>query len=97
MGDNGYTGQLIGPFNANEELYDKIVAAAAQPISYVSHIGIQTDIRNYIYINNKEYEIGKTGIYEIGNTEITSIYFAQDTDENSIIDYTIVIDEEDNL
>ena len=45
----------------------------------------------------KEYEIGKTGIYEIGNTEITSIYFAQDTDENSIIDYTIQVSEEDNL
>lgn len=97
MGINGYMGQLVGPFSANVELYDLIVAAAAQPIKYVSHIGIQTDIRNYIYINGKEYEIGKTGIYEIGNTEITSIYFAQDTDENSIIDYTIVIDEESDL
>lgn len=92
MGVNGYTGQLIGPFNANEELYDKIVAAAAYPINYVSHIGIQTDTKNIVYINNKECEIGNTEIYEIGNTEITSIYFAQDTDENSIIDYTIVID-----
>lgn len=92
MSSNGYTGQLIGPFTANEELYDLIVAAAAQPINYVSHIGIQTDIKNIVYINNKECEIGNTGIYEIGNTEITSIYFAQDTDENSIVDYTIVID-----
>ena len=96
MGVNSCTSQLVGPFTANEELYNRIVAASAQPILYVSHIGIQTDIRNYIYINGKEYEIGKTGIYEIGNTEITSIYFAQDTDENSIIDYTIVIDEEDS-
>ena len=96
MGANGYTSQLVGPFTANEELYDRIVAAAAQPILYVSHIGIQTDIKNYIFINGKEYEIGKTGIYEIGNIEITSIYFAQDTDENSIIDYTIVINEEDS-
>lgn len=92
MGANGYTGQLVGPFIAYEELYDKISAAAAQPIAYISHIGVQTDVKNYIYINNKEYEIGKTGIYEIGNTEITSIYFAQDTDDNSIIDYTIVLD-----
>ena len=97
MGANGYTGQLIGPFTANTELYDLIVAAAAQPIKYVSHIGVQADVRNYIYINGKEYEVGKTGIYEIGNTEITSIYFAQDTDVNSIIDYTIVIDEESDL
>ena len=96
MGTNGYTGQLIGPFLAHQELFDLISAAAAQPVAYVSHIGIQTDIKNYIYINNKEYEIGKTGIYEIGNTEITSIYFTQDTDENSIIDYTIVLNK-DNL
>ena len=96
MNNNGYTGQLIGPFVANEELYDKIIAAAIKPIKYIKHIGIQTDVRNYIYINGKEYEIGKTGIYEIGNTEINSIYFAQDTDENSIIDYTIII-EEDSL
>ena len=93
MSTNGHMGQLLGPFIANEELYDKIVAAAAQPFDYVNHIGIQTDVKNYIYINGKEYEIGKTGIYEIGNTEITSIYFAQDTDENTIIDYTIKINE----
>lgn len=97
MNTNGYTGQLLGPFTANEELYDLIVAAAAYPIDYVNHIGIQTDVRNCVFINGKEYEIGKTGIYEIGNTEITSIYFAQDTDENSIIDYTIKVSEEDNL
>ena len=96
MGVNGYTSQLVGPFTANEELFDKIVATAIQPVLYVSHLGIQTDIRNYIYINGKKYEIGKTGIYEIGNAEITSLYFAQDTDENSIIDYTIVIDEKDS-
>ena len=45
----------------------------------------------------REYEIGKTGIYEIGNTEITSIYFSQDTYENSIIYYTMQVSEEDNL
>ena len=94
MGVNRYTGQLIGPFTANEELYDKIVAAAAYPIDYVSHIGIQTDVKNYIYINGKEYEIGKTGIYEIGNTEITSLKFKEDVDINTIVDYTI---EEDNI
>lgn len=89
MSINGCTGQLVGPFLANEELYDLIVNGAAQPVDYVSHLGIQTDIRNYVYINDKEYEIGKTGIYEIGNTEIKSIFFAQDVDENTIIDFKI--------
>ena len=93
MNNNGCTGQLLGPFTANEELYDLIVAAAAKPITCINHIGIQTDVGNYVYINNKEYEIGKTGIYEIGNTEITSIYFTQDTSNNSVIDYTIIIND----
>ena len=95
MGVNGCTGQLIGPFLANEELYDLIVDGAAQPVDYVSHLGIQTDVRKYVYINDKEYEIGKTGIYEIGNTEIKSIYFAQDVDENTIIDFKIEIKKEE--
>lgn len=90
MGMNGYTGQLIGPFKANEELYTLICAAAAHPVLYIQHLGIQTDVRNFIFINGKEYEIGKTGIYEIGNTEITSLYFSQDVDNNTIIDYTII-------
>ena len=54
MGVNRYTAQLLGPVTANDELYDKIVAAAAYPINYVNHIGIQTDVKNYIYINGKE-------------------------------------------
>lgn len=95
MSVNGCTGQLVGPFLANEELYDLIVNGAAQPVDYVSHLGIQTDIGNYVYINDKEYEIGKTGIYEIGNTEIKSIFFAQDVDENTIIDFKIKIKEEE--
>jgi len=95
MSINGCTGQLVGPFLANEELYDLIVNGAAQPVDYVSHLGIQTDIRNYVYINDKEYEIGKTGIYEIGNTEIKSIFFAQDVDENTIIDFKIEIKKEE--
>ena len=91
MNNNGYTGQLIGPFNANQDLYALIKATAIQPILYVQHLGIQTDIKNYIFINGKEVEIGNTGIYEIGNTEITSLYFAQDVDNNTIIDYTIIL------
>ena len=97
MGNNVHQGQLRGPFTAEQELFTLIKEAAAVPFTYITHIGVQTDVRNIIIVNGKEYEIGKTGIYEIGNTEITSIYFAQDTDENSIIDYTIQVSEEDNL
>lgn len=94
MGNNVHQGQLIGPFAADEELFTKIKESAAVSFSYVTHLGIQTDVRNMVNINNKKYEIGKTGIYEIGNTKITSISFCQDVDKNTIVDYVI---EEDNI
>lgn len=89
MGENRYMGQLKGPFKANQELFELIKADAAIDIQYVEHLGIQTDVSAIVIINNKEYEIGKTGIYEIGNTDITSIMFKADTDDNTLIDYTI--------
>lgn len=97
MGNNVYQGQLRGPFEANTELYDLIVADAASEVLYVSHIGIQSAIENIVYLNDKEIHIGKTGIYEIGNVEITSIKFSNlnslneevQIDNNTIIDYVI--------
>ena len=89
MGENRYMGQLKGPFKANQELFELIKSDAAIDIKYVKHLGIQTDVSAIVIINNKEYEIGKTGIYEIGNTDITSIMFKADTDDNTLIDYTI--------
>ena len=91
MNINGYTSQLIGPFEENEELFEKINDNAIEEVAYVNHLGIQTDVSNYIYINGEKYEIGKTGIYEIGNAKVTSLYFAQNVDNNTIIDYTVVL------
>lgn len=86
---NIYTGQLKGPFTAGDELFVKIQEDAAITVSFVKHLGIQADEGSIITINNKNIEIGKTGIYEIGNTEIKSLIFVQDMPENTIIDYTI--------
>lgn len=94
MGNNVHQGQLKGPFTAEQELFTLIKEAAAVPFTYITHIGVQTDVRNIIIVNGKEYEIGKTGIYEIGNTEITSLKFKENVDINTIVDYTI---EEDNI
>ena len=95
MGDNGYSGQLLGPFTANEELMDLIQQDAIGEIDYVKHLGIQVETPTIVRINNSDVEIGKTGIYEIGNTKVTSIYFIEDTDNNTIIDYTIILKEEE--
>lgn len=91
MKNNGRTGQLVGPFFAGEELFTKIQDDAIEEVDYVDHLGIQTKVKNFVYINGEEYEIGKTGIYEIVNAKVTSIYFSQDVDSNTIIDYTIVL------
>lgn len=95
MGDNGYSGQLLGPFTANENLIELIQQDAIGEIDYIKHLGVQADVSAFININNQDVEIGKTGIYEIGNTEITSLYFLEDTDDNAIVDYTIILKEEE--
>lgn len=90
MNTNYHMGQLIGPFKAKEELYDKIIANAnVSNVLYIKHLGIQAEVGTFVYINKELFEIGKTGIYEITNCEVNSIYFENDTDKNYIIDYII--------
>lgn len=89
MGENARQGQLVGPFAAGEELVDKMKADSISSFDYVSHIGIQTKPGRYVWINREKYEIGTTGIYEIGNTQISSLYFEDDVNKNTIIDYVI--------
>lgn len=94
MGNNVFASQLYGPFKAKEELYTKIVENCKWTCHYVKHLGVQVEKDTIIYINEKPVKVGRTGIYEIGNTEVTSIYFENDTKENTIIDYTIESEEE---
>lgn len=86
---NGYMGQIKGPFKSGQELIELINADAVDEVAYVEHIGIQTDVSAYVLLNEKEIEIGKTGIYEINDVEISSLVFKKDTDENTIIDYVV--------
>lgn len=89
MGTNRYTGQLRGPFLKNEELFLKIQQDATIQIDYIKQIGVQANTSTIVYINGQPYEIGTTGVYEMGNTKITSIYFKSGADNNTIIDYII--------
>lgn len=99
---NIFQGQLRGPFTANTELMNLINEQCVSTVRYVKHLGIQTETHNILIhpeylikmkINNKEttIEVGKTGIYELSNTEITSIQFLNDRDNNTVIDYTAVL------
>lgn len=90
MGTNKYTGQLVGPFKANEELYAKIQDAAMKEIKLFRHLGIQAEPETIVIIDGKEFEIGITGIYEIEQTNLLSLYFKSDI-RRAIIDYVIEI------
>lgn len=101
-GVNIYQGQIQGPFKANQDVLNLISAQCISKPRYISHLGIQTETDNIllhpealieIIINGQKQtiEVGKTGIYEIGNTKVTSIKFLEDKDNNTIIDYVIVL------
>jgi hypothetical protein len=90
MGNNKHTGQITGSFKANEELFSRMKIAADGKIKSILHLGIQADIGTIFVMNNNEYEIGNTGIYEIENIILTSLKFKHNID-NTIIDYVIEI------
>ena len=101
-GTNIYQGQIHGPFAANQDIFELISNQCTTRPRYILHLGIQTRTDNIVIhpealveITNHNqtmtYEIGKTGIYEVGNTEITSLRFLNDRDNNTIIDFTVVL------
>lgn len=73
--------QLQGPFEANKELIDKTI------YSNIRKIGIFSKPNRMIDINNMSFEIGKTGMLEIEGTDISSLKFEQDEDENTQINF----------
>lgn len=98
---NIYQGQVQGPFKAYQDVVDIIreQCVSTEPF-YIRHLGIQTETHDVLQhpetlvelvINGKiqTIEIGKSGIYEIGYTCVTSIKFLNDRDNNTIIDYVL--------
>lgn len=98
---NIYQGQVQGPFEAYQDVMDIIreQCVSTEPF-YIRHLGIQTETHNVLIhpetlvelvINGKiqTIEIGKSGVYEIGNTCVTSIKFLNNRDNNTIIDYVL--------
>ena len=63
--------------------------ASTYGLTELIRIGIQGPTGLMMSINGEQIKVGKTGIYEIGNTKITSLYFLQDVDNNTLIDYTL--------
>lgn len=118
---NGFFGQLQGPFNANEELFNKIKADCKysnKDSIYVTKLGIHI-VNNYdlkvtdfiensyeeravfqtgprVFINEKEFQIGRTGILELEDVQITSIKFIKSINNRCFIDYQLFISNNNN-
>lgn len=92
MGYNNYQGQILGPFSSGEEIVTKIRNDSALQNIYVWHLGITAEEGSQFRLNGQNgflIQVGYTGMYEIGNTQITSIVPQQSLDANTIIDYVI--------
>ena len=80
--------QIKGPFTVDEEIIDRIKAETTG-FDYIKKLGIQTKVANKCKINNQIFEIGKTGILEFNDVEITSLSFMQDEPDATLIDCII--------
>lgn len=89
MGNNKHTAQLKGSFNSSQNLFELIQAEAAGPIKKIKHLGIQAKPGTLFNIDGKRVYVGLTGMYEIYDIEISTLY-VKNTD-NIIIDYTVEI------
>ena len=89
MGYNIYQSQIRGPFNNGTDLFNEIKNDCQSSSISIWHLGIQTDTGNEFKINDKKVMIGKTGIYEIGNTKITQFSCLQNLTADTIIDYVV--------
>lgn len=96
---NGFYGHLSGPFKKDVQIFNILNQQSGRRISYISKLGIHCvynfdlDIQGQWYpeitvkINNVDFTIGKTGILELEDCQITSIQFLSDTNDNIYIDY----------
>lgn len=96
MGVNGCQSQLRAVdqpnshFSANQELIQLVQNASKYPNFKLTKIGIVTDSPfDIIVVNNEPFQIGFTYQLQLDNVDITSMYFANDTSSQVIIDYVI--------
>ena len=96
---NGYFGQIQGPFKENTEIITDIKSQCKTTVNFISKIGIHC-VRQYdlditgkatplieVSLNFKNFIIGKTGMLELNDVQITSIMFKQAVDNKTYIDY----------
>lgn len=77
--------QIHGPFSKNEELIN-IIKKDYPDFKFIQKISIQSISTNICCINGQNFEIGKTGILELNEVSITSLYFKQDELATTLVD-----------
>lgn len=90
INENGYTGQLQGSFEANEDLLVKIKSQCKEPFKGILKLGITSQEGHFININGEKFRIGKTGKFEFRNVDINELKFLQEEDSHSFIDYIYI-------
>ena len=94
---NGYQGQIRAldqdghTFSANQNIYSLIQQDAVSSIKYIKKISITAPEGTRMRLNEKQIHIGKTGIYEAEDLQITSFIFLDNTSSDVIIDFIVEI------
>lgn len=93
---NGYQGQIKasdqpnGYFSAGTEVIILIAQACNNQYSgTIKRLGIESPEGTSLLINNKDIKIGKTGMYEVRDVDITSLIFVEDSAKQAVVDYII--------
>lgn len=94
---NGYQGQIRAldqnghTFPANQNIYSLIQQDTVGSIKYIKKISIIAPEGTNMELNGRQIYIGKTGIYEAEDLQITSFIFLEDTSSDVIIDFIVEI------
>lgn len=84
-------GQIKGPFQQGEDVVSLIKKEIGTKINFykIFKIGINCHIGDCVEINGQSIEIGKTGMFELRDTNIDSLIFQQKEDVDTSIEYII--------
>ena len=94
---NGYQGQIRAldqnghTFPANQNIYNLIQQDTIDSIRYIKKISITAPEGTRMELNENQIRIGKTGIYEAEDLQITSFIFLDNTSSDVIIDFIVEI------
>ncbi len=75
-----YFGQYIGPFAANEEIIKDIG---------ITRLAISGKTGEFIKLNDKRIELGKTGMFEVDEVQVTSLKFENDVDGTHFVTFLV--------